>query len=577
VGKKKLHSACFHAAIKIRLCVTKVLFECNVKLSFGCFFSATTLIAFSQNTSVNGIVRDGQSREALVGVSVFTSPTNATSTDANGAYQLSVPAGENVVMFSYIGYETDTVKVNVEAGKQKSLNRSLSSGDRELSTVVVSTSRFGKKIQKESVSMEVLKPRFIETNNITNALQAVNRTPGITVMDGSVSIRGGSGYAYGSGSRVILVIDELPLLTPDRGEIRWELAPMENMSQMEIIKGSSTVQYGAGALNGVIHLRTAYPSDTPETRIQLYNEWFDVSNNVLKKDWQNKPEFAWWKADKSKSYFDKPHATGVSFLHMRKFKDVDFVISGNLHNQQSHLNEEYDNRVRFTSKIKYTPKKLNGRLSIALNGNVMYRKSGFQFWWKNISTPYVSADGVSIDERYLYAYLDPSINFIDKKHNQHRLLTRWFYFNRVGSKTGPKAQFGIVDYQFRHDFGSIAKIIVGVNNMHFDNLDGTLGTNTGDYGGVYVAADVTWKNLTVNAGIRGEYFRLNDQFGFALLKFQNVKTNGDTAKITLPVFRLGVNYQIRKYNYLRASFATAYRFPSIAERFVNYDLAICVW
>ncbi len=536
------------------------------------FFTASTLFTYSQNTSIKGIVRDGQSREPLVGVSVFTSPINATSTNASGAYELVLPAGENSIVFSYIGYETDTVKLNIEEGKQKTFNKILASTDKELSTVVVSTSRFGKKIQKESVSMEVLKPRFIETNNITNALQAVSRTPGITVMDGTISIRGGSGYAYGSGSRVILVVDELPLLTPDRGEIRWELAPMENMSQMEIIKGSSTVQYGAGALNGVIHLRTAYPTDTPVTRIQLYNEWYDVSNRVLKKDWQNKPSNAWWNTDKSKSYFDKPHATGVSFLHMRKFKEVDFVISGNLHNQQSYLNEEYDNRVRFTSKIKYTPKKLAGRLSIALNGTVMYRKSGFQFWWQGIDRPYVSADGVSIDERFFYAFLDPSINFIDKKRNQHRLLTRWFYFNSVGSTTGPKAEFGLVDYQFRHDFGSIAKIIVGVNNMHFSNVDGTLGTNSGDYGGMYIAADVTWKNLTLNAGIRGEYFRLNDQFGFALLKFQNVKSNGDTSKMTLPVFRLGVNYQIKKYNYIRASFATAYRFPSMAERFVNYDL-----
>lgn len=532
----------------------------------------TTITTSAQTATIKGLVRDAQSREPLVGVSVFTSSANATSTNVSGIFELTVPAGESNVVFSYIGFETDTVRVNLKDGEVKTINKSLKNGDTELSTVVVSTSRFGKKIQKESVSMEVLKPRFIEANNITSALQAVNRTPGITVLDGSISIRGGSGYAYGSGSRVILVVDELPLLTPDRGEIRWELAPMENLSQMEIIKGSSTVQYGAGALNGVIHLRTAYPVDTPETRIQLYTELIDVSNRVLKKDWQNKPSYAWWNEDKSRSFFQRPQSTGVTFLHKRKFKQFDLVISGNLNNQQSYLNEEYDKRTRFTGKFKYTPKQLGGRLNMGVNGTIMYRRSGFQFWWEDIDKPFVSASGVSIDERYFYAFIDPFVNFIDKKQNQHRFLGRWFYFNSVGSKTGPMAQFGLVDYQFRHDFGSIAKIIVGATNNHFNNLDGTLGTNSGDFGGVYVAADINLKNVTINAGIRGEYFRLNDKFGFAFLRFQNVKSNGDTTKITLPVFRLGVNYQFLKFNYLRASFATAYRFPSMSERFVNYNL-----
>lgn len=542
----------------------------NFYLLLFSFCTSTLLIA--QSSTIKGSVKDAGNKEALIGVSVYTSPTNATTTDVLGNYELNVPAGKNIVHFTYIGYESDSAVIHVKAGEQKTLNRLLGSTDVELNTVVVSTSRFGKKIQKESVTMDVLKPRFIETNNITNALQAVSRTPGITVMDGSISIRGGSGYAYGSGSRVLMVIDELPLVTPDRGEIRWELVPMENMSQMEIIKGASTVQYGAAALNGVIHLRTAYPTDTPETHIQLYTEQIDLSNRVLKKDWQNNPSFSWWNNRRDLNYFQKPQSTGLNFLHKHRFGQVDFVISGNLHAQQSHLEKEYDNRTRFTTKLKYTPKQLGGRLSISLNSTLMYRHSGFQFWWKDMESPYVSADGVSIEERYFFAFLDPSLTYVDKKQNQHRILSRWFYFNNLNYESGPRAEFGVIDYQFRHDFGSLAKILVGVNNQHFANKDGTLGQNKGNYGGVYVAGDVNYKGLSVNAGVRLEYFNLNDKTNLALLRFQNVKKNGDTVKTTLPVFRIGLNYQFRKYNYLRTSFATAYRFPSIAERFVNYDM-----
>ncbi|MCS6819412.1 MAG: TonB-dependent receptor [Chitinophagales bacterium] len=539
---------------------------------FLCLILEAIIPLSAQQCIVKGVVRDASTREVLVNVAVYTSSDNATLTNVTGNYELKVPAGKNTIYFTYMGYAADSVLFEAEAGKVIFINKNLVPTDKELNTIVVSTSRFGKKIQKESVTMEVLKPRFMETNNITNALQAVNRTPGITVLDGSISIRGGSGYAYGSGSRVLMVVDELPLITPDRGEIRWELVPMENMSQMEVIKGSSTVQYGAAALNGVIHLRTAMPSDTPETNIQLYTEQVDVSNRVLKKDWQNKPEYAWWRNRIDLNYFQKPHQTGVTFLHKRRIGAFDMVFSGNLHAQQSHLNEEYDNRTRFTTKFRYAPKKFSGRLAFGLNSTLLYRKNGFQFYWKGDDKPFESASGVSIDERYFFAFIDPSLNYIDRRQNQHRFLGRWFYLNNVNGKRGPKAQFGIFDYQFRRDFGTLAKILIGVNNLHFWNEDGTLKNHRGNYGGIYLSGDLNYKGLSLNAGVRLEYFNLNKDFGLALLQFQNINKKGDTVKTTLPVFRFGVNYQFRKYNYLRACIATAYRFPSLAERFVNSDL-----
>lgn len=97
---------------------------------------------------------------------------------------------------------------------------------------------------------------------------------GVTTLDGSISIRGGSGYAYGSGSRVMMVVDDIPLVTPNRGEIKWEFVPLENVAQVEILKGASSVQYGSGALNREISVNSSNPKDTPATKITLYHEWF---------------------------------------------------------------------------------------------------------------------------------------------------------------------------------------------------------------------------------------------------------------------------------------------------------------
>ena len=100
----------------------------------------------------------------------------------------------------------------------------------------------------------------------------VGRTPGVTVIDGQANIRGGSGYAYGVGSRVMLLVDNMPLIRGDWGDINWNFVPLENAEQVEVVKGAASVLYGSAALNGVINVRTAWPIDSvPETKVQVFS------------------------------------------------------------------------------------------------------------------------------------------------------------------------------------------------------------------------------------------------------------------------------------------------------------------
>ena len=99
-----------------------------------------------------------------------------------------------------------------------------------------------------------MKPALIANKGFTNLEQAVNQSPGVFTMDGQVSIRGGGGYAYGAGSRVMLLWNGIPMLSPDVGDVKWNAVPMEQASQIEILKGASSVLYGSGALNGIIAL-----------------------------------------------------------------------------------------------------------------------------------------------------------------------------------------------------------------------------------------------------------------------------------------------------------------------------------
>ena len=134
-------------------------------------------------------------------------------------------------------------------------------------TVVVSAGKRRQAIEEIPVSMEILRPQLIDNKGITDLEQAVDQTPGVYTMDGQVSIRGGSGFAYGTGSRVLLLWNGMPLLSGYAGDTQWNAIPMEQASQVEVMKGAASVLYGSGALNGVIALAEKAKTTCPVSKL----------------------------------------------------------------------------------------------------------------------------------------------------------------------------------------------------------------------------------------------------------------------------------------------------------------------
>ena len=89
-------------------------------------------VVFAQ-TTVLGKVTDNNG-QALPGVSVVVKETSTgTSTDANGAFSISVPRASSVLVFSYVGYPIQ----EIEVGNKTTINVSLSPAAGQLNEVVV--------------------------------------------------------------------------------------------------------------------------------------------------------------------------------------------------------------------------------------------------------------------------------------------------------------------------------------------------------------------------------------------------------------------------------------------------------
>ena len=213
------------------------------------FFSTAIIVLFSicasaqnNNFTISGNVSDIITNEGLIGVNIISNKTG-TSTDINGNYRLNLPYGEHNIVYKYIGYEEVKKQIKVFSDSVLNINVKLGQSSEQLNTVVVSAGKFNQRLEETTVSMEVIKPSLIENKNSSNIETAMEQIPGLNITDGQANIRGGSGWSYGAGTRVLVMVDDMPLISGDAGQVQWNLIATENINQVEIIKGASSALY----------------------------------------------------------------------------------------------------------------------------------------------------------------------------------------------------------------------------------------------------------------------------------------------------------------------------------------------
>ena len=216
------------------------------------FIFSLPMMVFSQ---VTGVVSDAATGEKIYGVRVQASSGQNALTDDQGRFNINLKQYPVQLKFSVNGYLPDSLIVY----KDSVLKVELFQLVQEIKTVVVSASRSDQNIEEVPVSMEIIRPALIDNKGLSNLEQVVDQTPGVFAMDGQVSIRGGGGYSYGAGSRVLALWNGIPMTSPDVGDIKWNAIPLEQSSQIEIMKGASSVLYGSGALNGIISMVEIIP------------------------------------------------------------------------------------------------------------------------------------------------------------------------------------------------------------------------------------------------------------------------------------------------------------------------------
>jgi iron complex outermembrane receptor protein len=547
--------------------------------------SLLVLFSVAQDTgTVKGTVKDKSSGETIIGASVVleSDKGRGAATDFDGNFSLILPVGDQKLVISSIGYESQTIPVTVKKGETATVNVSLGIESKQMEMVVVSAGKFEQRIEDLTVSVSVIKPDLVENRGSISAEDALEQTPGLTIVDSEPQMRGGSGYSFGAGARVMMLVDDLPILTGDAGRPSWGFIPVENLEQIEVIKGASSVLYGSAALNGIINIRTAYPKDKPKTKINLYAGIYSPPTQ---------DDAIWW--DKN----DIPGFSGLNFFHSRKINKLwDLVVGGNVLMDNGYIGpepadvivndigyitnvieddqgnpidttytrprREFQNRFRGNFNLRKRSGKIPG-LAFGVNGNFMYSRSAGSLLWLNSSyglfRPFGGSNTLTVQTTY---NIDPFITYSGEGGSRHTFRTRVFHQNNDNDNNQGNLNYVFFgEYQYAHKFANIRDftITTGVMGQYsFSEAELYAGNENGDgknnftNAALYLQVDKKfWNRLTINGGARFEYFSVN----------QN-----DT--IIRPVFRLGANVRLWKEGYLRASFGEGFRFPTIAERFI---------
>lgn len=500
----------------------------------------TFLISYSviaQSAKVKGTLIDANDELPLIGVSIVTSTGIGTTTDINGQYVLKLSEGKHKIFFSYIGYETKTKEIVLGKEEVAFIDLKLKESAQSIETVVISTSKFKKELNEEVSSVEVIGSSSIENRVATDLREATRTTTGLQIIDGQPSIRGGSGFAYGAGSRVIVVVDGQPLMSADRGDVKWNFIPMENVEQIEILKGAASVLYGASALNGIIHLKTAEPKNEPYSSLSFYHKLHGKPARSISK---------WWNTPR--------HISGVTFAHRRKIGRLDLTFGANLHDNQSYLDGADERHSRFTMNLRYRPK--FQRLTFGLNANYTNSYEQIYIIWKN------SEDGIfrsDDDEPKYYQFLnfnvDPWVNYFDRWNGKHTLKTRYYKTRQYISRGTNDGDLMNVDYQYLKETKINLNFIVGSNYMFrrmFNHDAGTGESFNASQTSLFAQADQRIGKHNFSAGVRLETYRIDRK-----------------QSELIPSFRAGANFKVGKRSNLRASFGQGYRLPSFIESFVN--------
>ncbi len=209
--------------------------------------------AFAQQVVLNGVIRDAESGETLIGAVVSVEPgLQAASTNAYGFYSLALSEGKHRVTFSYVGYQSHSEEIDISDSHR--LNVELRRGNNTIEEVVVSAER--KDDNVSNPQMGVLNFTMEEVKNVPVVFGERDLLKTIQLLPGVQSGGEGSSNFYvrgGGGDQNLILLDEATVYNASHLLGFFSTFNSDAIKDVQLYKGGIPSQFG-GRISSVLDI-----------------------------------------------------------------------------------------------------------------------------------------------------------------------------------------------------------------------------------------------------------------------------------------------------------------------------------
>lgn len=142
------------------------------------------------------------------------------------------------------------------------LSTQFAQAEESLPEILVTASRFEENSNHVPANIKVITREEIENSSSNNIPEVLSQLGGLVVSNNSSEQLGlgasvdMGGYGANANSTTLILLDGQRLNPIDSSSVSWESIPLGSVQRIEILRGGASVQYGNGAVGGVINIIT---------------------------------------------------------------------------------------------------------------------------------------------------------------------------------------------------------------------------------------------------------------------------------------------------------------------------------
>ena len=501
--------------------------------------------------TVSGTIRNAEGEPVPAAHIYIPAEQVGTAADLDGNFSFEVPAGTHRFKITAVGYEEIDTALTIFS--DTTLRFVLKSEAIRGEKVVVTASRVEQSVLDVPITTTIAPGDVVSSQSITGFNEAMQHIPGVHMNKYQVSIRNTSGYSQGAGSRVVMLIDGVPVLSGDTGEIKWDALPTNVVSQVEVVKGAGSALYGSGAIGGVINIITLDP-------IHIYGsaDFKGFLKVFSKVGMYDNPHWEQWR------WSDKPLTMqNLGFLWGRANHKLYYYVTGDLTRSDGYREGDDFVRGKSFAKFKY---QLGETKSITAFVDAAYEDRGSFFQWES-PVHALSTEPGRENDRVWSGKLFSAVIYRGDKPQKHLFFTIRAYnlFNNWNSRLF-NTNLGEYEREGSHSdkFGTDAQVVFSWDKQIFTcgaeacavtNTSTMFGDHFGWGGAAFAQDEISYLHpLVFNIGGRFDFFWVD---------------SASTDFFTGISPKISAIYHITEFMSVHASAASGFRMPTMAELFTR--------